>query len=106
MLFGERFKISQEKAHQIMNSEEKFILLDVRQPEEFAEGHITGAVLLLVDEVEEKAASLLPDKNVQILIYCHSGMRASNAAILLDSMGYTNVFNFGGIVNWQYGIEK
>jgi rhodanese-related sulfurtransferase len=106
MLFGKNLTISPEKAHQMMNTEEDFILLDVRQPEEFAEGHIKGAKLLPVDEIAQKASSVLPDKNARILIYCRSGMRAGTAAKQLDKMGYTNVFSFGGIMNWKYGVEK
>jgi rhodanese-related sulfurtransferase len=106
MFFGKPLTISPEKAYQLMNTEEDFILLDVRQPEEFAEGHIKGAKLLPVDEITQMASSVLPDKNVLILIYCHSGMRAGTAAKQLDKLGYTNVFSFGGIMNWKYEVEK
>jgi rhodanese-related sulfurtransferase len=105
MLFGKNLTISPEKAHQLMNTEEDFTLLDVRQPEEFAEGHIKGATLLPVDEIAEKASSVLPDKNALLLIYCRSGMLAGTAAKQLDKMGYTNVFSFGGIMNWPYDVE-
>jgi rhodanese-related sulfurtransferase len=94
--------ISHEKAYQLMQGEEKFILLDVRSTEEFVQGHIKNAKLLPIDELEQKAKSELPDKDALILIYCHSGMRAGSAAKQLDKMGYTNVFSFGGIMNWKY----
>jgi rhodanese-related sulfurtransferase len=106
MLFGKNLTISPEKAHQLMQSGELYVLLDVRQPEEFAEGHIEGAKLLPVDEIAEKASSVLPDKNALILIYCRSGMRAGTAAKQLDKMGYTNVFSFGGIMNWPYDVQR
>jgi rhodanese-related sulfurtransferase len=98
--------ISQEKAHQIMQSGKDFLLLDVRTPEEFAQGYIKGAKLLPVDEIQQKAASVLPDKNALILIYCRSGMRAGTAVKQLDRMGYNNVFHFGGIMNWPFEIMK
>jgi rhodanese-related sulfurtransferase len=100
----EKFNISQEEAYNIMQSEKPFILLDVRSVEEFAKGHIENAKLLPVDELVEKAKSELPNKDALILIYCHSGMRAGLAAKQLSDMGYKNVFNFGGIMNWPYSI--
>jgi rhodanese-related sulfurtransferase len=105
-MFGKKLTISQEEAYNIMQSGKPFILLDVRSEEEFAEGHIKGAKLLPVDEIAKKAASELPDKKALILIYCRSGMRAGNAANQLNQLGYTNVFSFGGIMNWKYGVEK
>ena len=104
MLLEKKLTMSQKKAYQIMQGGEPFVLLDVRMPEEFAQGHIKGARLFLVDEITQKAVSVLPDKNALILTYCHSGMRAANAAKQLNIMGYTNVFSFGGIANGPYEI--
>jgi rhodanese-related sulfurtransferase len=106
MLFTKKLDMSQEEAHQKMQSGEKYILLDVRSPDEFAEGYIEGAKLLPVNELPQRAASELPDKDALIMIYCHSGGRAGVAAKQLERMGYTNVFNIGGIMNWPYEVVR
>lgn len=95
--------ISAEEAKRIMDGEDAFILLDVRTAEEYAEGHIPGAVLL-PDCESEDAAELLPDKNALILVYCRSGRRSKIAAEALAAKGYTQVKDFGGIINWPYEI--
>jgi rhodanese-related sulfurtransferase len=105
-MFGKKLTISPEQAYQMMQSGESFILLDVRSPEEFAEGYIKGAKLLPLGELAQKAASVLPNKNALILVYCHSGMRAGTAVNQLNKMGYTNVFSFGGIMSWPYDVTK
>ena len=78
------------------------VILDVRQPDEYATGHIRGAVLLPVGEIEAQAATVLPDKNTKILIYCRSGNRSAVAAAALQTLGYTDVSDFGGIIDWPY----
>jgi rhodanese-related sulfurtransferase len=93
-------KISAEKAYQMMNEGEDFILLDVRTEAEYREVHIKGAVLIPVDEIKERAESELPDKAKIIFVYCKSGARSENAARILASLGYVNVYDFGGIINW------
>ena len=85
---------------------ENFVLLDVRTPEEFAEGHIGGSVLLPYDQVEQKAASLLPDKDKPIIVYCRSGRRSAIAAVTLRGLGYKDVKDFGGISRWQGELER
>ena len=81
------------------------IILDVRTQEEFDTERIPGAVLLPDFEVEAQAAYVLPDRDALILIYCRSGRRSLNTANLLASMGYTNVYDFGGILDWPYERE-
>jgi len=98
-------KISPEEAKQMMDSDAAYILLDVRTEEEFAEGHIAGAILIPDYELAEHAASELPDKSARILLYCRSGRRSANAANLLIELGYTNVYDFGGILDWPYDRE-
>ena len=78
------------------------VILDVRQPDEYATGHIRGAVLLPVGEIEAQAATVLPDKNTKILVYCRSGNRSAVAAAALQTLGYTDVNDFGGIIDWPY----
>ncbi|MCL2379495.1 MAG: rhodanese-like domain-containing protein [Coriobacteriia bacterium] len=94
--------LSASKARDAMNSGEPYTLVDVRTPEEFAQEHIADALLLPYDQIGSQAASELPDKNALILIYCRSGRRSEVAARELLSMGYTSVYDFGGITDWPY----
>jgi rhodanese-related sulfurtransferase len=90
-------------AKKMMDSGDPYTLVDVRTPAEYDAGHIKGAKLIPVDEIANRAASELPDKSASILLYCRTGIRAGNAAQTLAGMGYTKVYNFGGIVSWTYG---
>jgi len=99
-------KITAEEAKKIMDGKDPYILLDVRTEAEYKEQHITGAVLLPSDEIKSKAESQLPDKDAIILIYCRSGNRSAQAAKALIDLGYTRVYDFGGITNWPYETEK
>ena len=96
-------QITPAEAKALMDSEEGYIILDVRTPEEFAEGHIKGAILIPDYEIGEKAESILTDKDQLILVYCRSGRRSKNAASELATLGYTNIKEFGGINDWKYG---
>lgn len=98
--------ITQEEAKRIIDTEEGYIILDVRTIEEFEGGHIPGAILIPDYEIEEKAPEQLTDKSQLILVYCRSGNRSKKASAALAEMGYTNVKEFGGINTWQYEIEK
>ena len=95
-------KIYAEDAYQMMKNTDEYILLDVRTYEEFIERRIEGAVLIPDYEIGSRAAAELPDKDALILIYCRSGRRSANAANELIRMGYTNVYDFGGIIDWPY----
>lgn len=99
-------QISQDKAYEIMKSSTPHIVLDVRTPEEFADGHIDGAILIPDYEIEASAKNILTDKNALILVYCRSGRRSKLASQALADMGYCNVKEFGGIIDWQYDIVK
>lgn len=77
-------------------------ILDVRTEPEFLEGHIPNAILLPDTDIKEKAENVLPDKNSKILVYCRTGRRSALAAKDLSKMGYVNVYDFGGIVDWPY----
>ena len=96
-------QISPARAKALMDSEEGYVILDVRTPEEFALGHIAGAVLLPDYEIGEKAEMVLTNKDQLILVYCRSGRRSKNAASELATLGYTNIKEFGGINDWKYG---
>ncbi|MPM09793.1 Thiosulfate sulfurtransferase GlpE [bioreactor metagenome] len=98
-------KISPKDAKEIMDNEES-IVLDVRTKDEYDQGHIEGAVLLPVDEISSKAEEVLKDKKAKILVYCRSGNRSATAAKTLIKMGYENVLDFGGIIDWPYEILK
>ena len=95
-------QISAEKAKELMDAENGYIILDVRTQEEFSQSHIEGALLIPDYEVAQKAEGLLTDKNQLILVYCRSGRRSKLAAEELVKLGYTNVKEFGGIIDWPY----
>ena len=97
--------ITAEEAKQIMDSEEDYIILDVRTQEEYDEGHIPGATQISHEEIAEKAEDVLTDKDQLILIYCRSGRRSKIAAEALVDLGYTNIKEFGGISDWPYETE-
>ncbi len=95
-------QITQEAAKAVMDSGERYILLDVRTQEEFESGHIENAVCLPYEEIPARAETQLPDKDALILVYCRSGRRSKIAAQALADMGYTDVREFGGILDWPY----
>ena len=103
---GTYYQITQEEAKRIMDEESDYIIVDAREQSEYDEGHIKGAIVIPYTEIEQKAEEMLPDKEQLILVYCRSGRRSKIAAQSLANMGYTNVKEFGGIIDWQYGIEK
>ena len=102
----EYIQITQAEAKSIIDSEEECIILDVRTEEEFASGHIEGAMLIPDYEIAERAEAELPDKDMLILVYCRSGNRSKRASETLVSLGYTNVKEFGGINTWEYGTVQ
>ena len=99
-------QITSEEAKKIMDSGEEHIILDTREQDEFVEGHIKGAILIPYTEIENKAEDMLPDKDAQILVYCRSGRRSKIASESLAKLGYTNVKEFGGIIDWPYEVVK
>ena len=99
-------QISQDEAKRIMDTEVGYVIVDARTESEYAEGHINGAILIPEYEVAEKAESLIEDKSTLILVYCRSGRRSKIAAEELVKLGYTNVKEFGGIIDWKYGTVK
>ena len=97
--------ITAEEAKQIMDSEEGYIILDVRTQEEYDQGHIPGAIVISHEEIAEKSEDVLTDKDQLILVYCRSGRRSKIAAEALVELGYTNIKEFGGIIDWPYEVE-
>lgn len=99
--------VSMEEGLSIMSQERDFVLLDVRTPEEYAEGHIPKAVQLTNETfTEEDAAKLIPTKNQKIFVYCRSGRRSKNSSQKLINFGYTNIVEIGGIISYKGELEK
>ena len=99
-------QISMDKAVQMMKDEKNYIILDVRRPDEYAEGHIPGAINVSNEEIGTTEIAELPDKSQLILVYCRSGRRSKEASEKLVKLGYTNIVEFGGILDWKGEIEK
>ncbi len=95
------YKISANVAAEMMKESANVIVVDVRTPEEYQQGHIENAKLLPLSELEEKASAVIPDKSKKILLYCRSGRRSAVAAELLVNSGYEKVYDFGGINDWK-----
>ena len=93
-------QISMEEAVAMMEEETDYVILDVRTPEEFAQKHIPGAVNVPNEEIGDDEIAELPDKEQLILVYCRSGNRSKQASEKLAALGYTNVYEFGGINDW------
>ena len=99
-------QISGVEAKMLMDSESGYIIIDARTQEEYDQGHIPGAIMIPEYEIADRAEKELPDKNQLILVYCRSGRRSKIAAEELVKLGYTNVKEFGGIIDWEYEIVK
>ena len=97
--------ITAQEAKEIMDTRQGYVILDVRAQEEYDQGHIPGAIVIPHTEVEEQAESVLKDKDQLILVYCRSGRRSKLAADALVKLGYTNIMEFGGILDWPYEVE-
>ena len=98
-------QITQEEAKEMMDTQE-VIILDVREQDEYDSGHIPGAVLLPVGTIDETtAAEAIPEKDSTVLVYCRSGNRSKTASAALADLGYTNIYEFGGINTWPYETE-
>ncbi len=99
-------KISPVLAKEMIDSGEELIIVDVRTASEFSQGHIPDAILIPNETIGSTPPAELPDKEAIILIYCRSGNRSAQAARKLVSMGYLNVYDFGGILDWPYEVVR
>ena len=99
-------QITAEQAKTIMDTEKGYVIIDARTEDEFAEGHIENAILIPEYEIKDRAEKELPDKEQLILVYCRSGRRSKIASEELVKLGYTNVKEFGGIIDWPYKTVK
>ena len=101
---GARYKsMTQDEAQKVMDMNDQCMVVDVRTQTEYDGGHIPGAVCVPIDDIRDRpetVAEAFPDKHQVLLIYCYAGRRAADAAKILASMGYTNAYTFGGIVDW------
>ena len=93
-------QITMQEAVEMMEKEENYIILDVRTHEEFAAGHIPGAIVIPNETIGTEEIPQLPDKNQLIMVYCRSGNRSKQASDKLAKLGYTNIVEFGGINSW------
>ena len=99
-------QITQEEAKEMMDTQE-VIILDVREQDEYDSGHVPGAVLLPVGTIDEDtAAEVIPEKDSTVLVYCRSGNRSKTASSTLAELGYTGIYEFGGINTWPYETES
>jgi phage shock protein E len=109
-LFSQTPSVSADKVHQAIEEKEQCIILDVRSPEENAEGYIRRSVLLPLAQLEAEIAKVIPDKTKTVYVHCRSGARSSQAVDMMVKMGYTNCFNMkGGFLDWErkgYEVEK
>ena len=99
-------QISMSEAVKMMETEKNYIILDVRRADEFAAGHIPGAINVANEVIGTEEIPALPDKSQLILVYCRSGRRSKEASEKLVKLGYTNIVEFGGILDWKGEIEK
>ena len=97
-------QITAQEAKNIMDSGKEHLIIDARTEEEFATGHIANAILIPEYEIADRAETELPDKDALILVYCRSGRRSKIASEELVKLGYSNVKEFGGIIDWPYEI--
>lgn len=100
-------QITAEEAKSMMDEQPDAVILDVREQDEYDAGHIPGAVLLPVGTInEETAASAIPETDTVVLVYCRSGNRSKTASQALADLGYSRIYEFGGIKDWPYEVER
>ncbi len=97
--------ITMDEAKEIFETPGDYIILDVRRADEFAEGHIPGAINVANEDIASDEPAELPDKAQTIYVYCRSGNRSKQASAKLANMGYENIIEFGGIIDWTGDIE-
>ncbi len=97
--------LSMQEAVQMMKTESDYLIVDVRTREEYDKKHISNAILVPIADIREGKLDALPDKDQLLLLYCRTGRRAEDAAILLAKRGYSKVYEFGGILNWEGEVE-
>lgn len=99
-------QITPNEAKEIMDEQVDCVIVDVRTVQEYEDGHIEGAISMPLPELEYVAETEIDDYDQPILVYCRSGVRSKTASEILVEMGYTNVYEFGGILDWPFEIES
>jgi len=99
-------RLTAKQAHEKLQEDEEILLVDVRTPEEYQQQRIPDAILLPLADIKEKAEETLPDKDAVVFLYCRSGNRSDNAAALLTKMGYSEIYDIGGIIDWPFETES
>ena len=103
---AEYTSITMEDAKEIFQEKGDYLIVDVRRADEFAEGHIPGAINIANEDIVSAEPAELPDKDQMIYVYCRSGNRSKQASAKLAAMGYTNIVEFGGILDWTGEVER
>ena len=103
---NEYISITMEEAKTIFEVPGDYVIVDVRTVEEFSEGHIPGAINIANETITDEEPKELPDKNQTIYVYCRSGNRSKQASAKLAAMGYSNIIECGGILDWTGELEK
>lgn len=98
-------QITQKEAKEMMDNG-NVIVLDVREEDEYKQGHIENSILVPLSVLDSKIEEVITDKDATVLVYCRSGNRSKQASTIMSMKGYTNVYEFGGINTWEYGIVK
>ncbi len=98
--------ITPEEAKDRLDNEVDIVLLDVRTREEYEEGHIEGAILIPLDVLKDEVSDIIKDKDTMVFVYCRRGNRSNTAAGILSDLGYLNVYDMGGIIDWPYEVVK
>lgn len=98
--------IDGKTVYQMLQNQENFVLVDVREQDEYDEGHIPQSILIPLGTIDEDFETKVPSKNQKIVIYCRTGRRSQEAYHKIVDLGYTDVYDLGGIQDWEYDIEK
>lgn len=99
-------QVSFQEAKEFMDRTDNYLLLDVREEEEYITGHAIAAQLFTLADINEKTAmDMIPTKETPVLVYCRSGRRSNQAAHILDNLGYQEIYDMGGLIGWPYGLE-
>ncbi len=99
-------RMNQSEAFQMLKTDPSILVIDVRTPEEFKEGKIAKSINIPLDQLESLIVKKVPDKNKKLFVICYSGSRSAAAMRILKHLGYTNIFDIGGIASWSYGITR
>lgn len=99
-------RITGAQAKEMMDTKTDYVIIDARTQEEYDIAHIEGAIMIPETEIAAEIEAIVPDKSTLILVYCRSGRRSKIAAEEMVKLGYTNVYEFGGIYDWEYGVVK